>query len=226
MHYALRWFALALVASSCATKIAVADALDSWTTWSTAQPYVSKQIPPNAMVIRGQGTDAYYVMEVDATTGALPIEGDIDVTIDYSGTTGAAVPSHAAYVAGTDSGTLRGIHVDSSGDVQVDVGSSSGRSYVTSVRNPYNGVPVTTGAWVQLIASTGSTINTFTLFDSSGQTLELGTGAAMSESRKLIIPPGGLDGTVPLAIPSGTRVSVRAISADATVGELDITFFN
>lgn len=229
MHYALRWFALGIVLSSCATKIALADAIDSWTTWSTAQPYVSKQVPPNAMIMRGKGTDAYYVLEADPATGAIPVDinsGTVTVDIDYSGAPGSPVPSDAAYVGGTDAGTLRGIHVDSSGDVQVDVGSSSGRSFVTTVINPYGSIPVTSLAWVEVIASTSATINAFTLFDSSGQTLELGTGAAMAETRKLLIPPGGIDGLVPLAIPSGTRVSVRAISTSATVGELAMTFFN
>lgn len=100
---------------------------------------------------------------------------------------------------------------------------SNGRNYADSIRKDYSAGSVTTGAWVQLIASTAATINSIVLFDSSGQTLELGTGAAASETRKLIIPPGGFAGTIPLAIPAGTRVSVRAISATASTGEINIT---
>lgn len=51
--------------------------LDSWTTWSTAQPYVSKQVPPGAMIVRGSGTNSYYVLEVDPTTGALPVDATV-----------------------------------------------------------------------------------------------------------------------------------------------------
>lgn len=97
-----------------------------------------------------------------------------------------------------------------------------GRSYADSARNDYTGVNVTTGAWVQLIASTAADINMLYIFDSSGQTLELGTGAAASETRKMIITPGGLPDGVPLRIASGTRVSIRAISATASVGEIDL----
>lgn len=104
--------------------------------------------------------------------------------------------------------------------------SPAGRSYADSVRNVYSSTNVTTSAWVQLIASTAATINSLTIFDSCGQTLELGTGAAASESRVLIIPPGGFDGPVPLTIASGTRVAVRAISATCSTGELDITGLN
>lgn len=101
--------------------------------------------------------------------------------------------------------------------------SPAGRSYADSARNDYTSTSVTTGAWVQLIASTAAVINQLYLFDSSGQTLELGTGAGGAETRKLIIPPGGIDGPVNIAIPAGTRIAVRAVSATASVGELDIT---
>lgn len=101
-----------------------------------------------------------------------------------------------------------------------------GRGYVTSVRNDYSSTAVTTGAWVQLIASTASAINALTLFDSCGQTLELGTGAAAAETRVLLIPPGGLDGQFLLNIASGTRVSVRAVSASCSSGELTFTAFS
>lgn len=103
---------------------------------------------------------------------------------------------------------------------------SAGGTYADSVRNDYSSTSVTTGAWVQLIASTAAIIKKITIFDSCGQTLELGTGAAAAETRKLIIPPGGIDGQMQLNIPAGTRVSVRAISATCSVGELDITGFN
>ncbi len=107
-----------------------------------------------------------------------------------------------------------------------DSPSSGGRTYADSVRKDYTGGSVTTGAWVQLIASTAATGNCMQLFDSSGVTLELGVGAAASETRVLIIPPGGLDACVPLKIPASSRLSVRAVSATASTGELDITLLN
>jgi hypothetical protein len=99
-------------------------------------------------------------------------------------------------------------------------------TYADSVRNDYSSVNVLTSAWVQLIASTAAEIDLLTVFDSCGQTLELGTGAAASESRQLIIPPGGVDGQFQLRIPAGTRVSVRAVSANCTSGEINITGYN
>jgi hypothetical protein len=104
--------------------------------------------------------------------------------------------------------------------------STKGRTYADSARNAYASTSVTTGAWVQLIASTAANINALQIFDSCGQTLELGTGAAAAETRVMIIPPGGLDGQVSLYIPASTRVSVRAISGTCSTGELDITGLN
>lgn len=229
--------------------------IDTWTTWVTAHPTQAKQLPPSVLTARGAGTNAYYVMEVDPTTGALPVSGSVTATNPSVGATGAAVPASGTYIAGSDAGTLRGAIVDSSGRqivagagtagsaaggvltvqgsasgtaIPVTVSSSTaptGRTYADSIRNAYASVNVTTGAWVQLIASTAAAINAITLFDSSGQTLELGTGAALSETRKLIIPPGGLDGQVSLVIASGTRVSIRAVSGTASSGEIDITGF-
>lgn len=100
-----------------------------------------------------------------------------------------------------------------------------GRTVIATVRNDYGSTPVTTGAWVQLIASTASIINMIELFDSSGQTLELGLGAPASESRLILVFPGG-NGQVPVTIPSGSRLSVRAVSATANAGELDLNAYS
>jgi hypothetical protein len=118
---------------------------------------------------------------------------------------------------------VNGAVVTSLNPVPVQILSQAGRTYIASVRNDYSSVNVTAGTWVELIAATAAEINGIMLFDSSGQTLELGLGAAATETRTLIIPPGGLDGFIPLQIPSGSRVSIRAISATANSGEINIT---
>lgn len=109
--------------------------------------------------------------------------------------------------------------------IPVTVGATT-HAYVDSVRNDYSSTNVTTGAWVELIASTAGAIAHLQIFDSSGQTMELGIGAAASETRILIIPPGGLSSTYDINIPTATRISIRAISATANSGEIDITGTN
>lgn len=95
--------------------------------------------------------------------------------------------------------------------------------YSESVRNDYSSVNVTTGAWVQLIASTASYTRKILLFDGGGYAMELGFGAAAAETRQLLIPPGGFNGPIPFAIPAGTRLSIRAVgAATVSVGEICI----
>lgn len=94
---------------------------------------------------------------------------------------------------------------------------------VAFVRNAYASVNVTSAAYVQLVASTAAAYQQVQIFDSSGQTLKLAFGGAGVEVDKLIIPPGGTN-PISITIPSGTRVSIKAISATASVGEIDIQF--
>jgi hypothetical protein len=103
--------------------------------------------------------------------------------------------------------------------------SFSGRAKVNLIRNDYSLTNVTTGAYVQLVASTAATINLLDVFDSSGNTMVLAVGGAGSEVDQFYISPGG-NGRIELSIPSGSRISVKAVSANSTVGELVINCFS
>jgi hypothetical protein len=303
-----------------ATK-AGAIPLDSWTTWSTDQPYVSKQVPPGAMIVRGSGTDAYYVLEADPTTGAIPVDAtfvfppgaQVEVTnfpatvdVNYGTPTSSTIRNAAMLgvgstavsnsnpvpisdaggvitvdgtVAATQSGTWTvqpgntanttpwlmtinqggnsatvdaggALKVDASGSTQpisgtvtvsnlpttVDTNSGANsastlrvtegsRTYADSFNKDYTSGNVTTGAWVELIASTAAAINLLCITDTSGQVMELGTGAAASETRVFLIAQGS-SACIPLRIASGTRLSVRAVTASATSGYLTISGMN
>lgn len=104
--------------------------------------------------------------------------------------------------------------IDANGNQLVATGSTA-VSYVDSAVTNYGGTPVTTGAWVQIIAALPSAASGVEIFDSSGEILELGVGAAAAEARVWVIQPGG-NGRVPLTFASGARISLRAISANAT----------
>lgn len=101
----------------------------------------------------------------------------------------------------------------------------NGKSSVEIIRNDYTGTSVTTGAYVELVSSSSADINRMSVFDSSGETLKIAVGAAASEVDQFNIFPGG-NGIVDLFIPSGSRISVRAVSATASVGELNINCFS
>ena len=91
------------------------------------------------------------------------------------------------------------------------------------IRNVYSTTNVTTAAYVQLVASTTSNINRLWIFDSSGQDFVLAVGAAASEVDQIQISPGGWDAPIDLFIPSGSRISIKAVSATANSGILLIT---
>jgi hypothetical protein len=96
--------------------------------------------------------------------------------------------------------------------------------YANSTRLDYSVTNVTTGAWVELLASVGANdIQGLTLFDGGGYAMELGIGGAGSEARLLLIPPGGFNGVIPLNIPATSRLSIRAVGAAlVNAGEIDI----
>ena len=94
----------------------------------------------------------------------------------------------------------------------------------TKVRNVYSSTNVTTSAWVQLVAVTANPTTSLEIFDSSGQTLQLGVGASGSEVGQLYIYPGG-NGVILEGIAKGSRVSIKAVSGTANSGEIDINFY-
>lgn len=172
--------------------------LDTWPTWNTDFPYIARQVPPSALIVRGSGTDEYYVLEVDPTTGAIPV--------DIGGS--PIVPDVAFDSGPVDSDTQRV--------------TEGGRAYADSTRLDYSITNVTTGAWVELDAALAQEINWLMVFDSCGQTMELGVGAAASETRFLLYGPGGVYG-VPVNIPTGSRLSIRAVSGNCSLGEISLT---
>ena len=102
-------------------------------------------------------------------------------------------------------------------------GEIAGLSVVNFVRYSYT-VPVTTAAYTELIASTSAAASKIYIFDSSGQSLYIAFGAAAAEVDKMIISPGG-NGECSLAIPAGTRVSIKAIGTNATTGIIIANLF-
>jgi hypothetical protein len=111
--------------------------------------------------------------------------------------------------------------VDSSGNLNISV-SAGGADYVDSVRHDHV-TPVTTLAWTELIAATAGDIEVLYVWDSSGEVLELGVGAAAAESRIFLVPRGGINGPISLHVAGGSRLSVKAVSADTAGGDLVLT---
>lgn len=85
--------------------------------------------------------------------------------------------------------------------------------------------PITTSAYTELIASSAFDLTQIETFETSGNVFVIAFGAIGSESNKYYISRGG-NGISDLAIPTGTRVSVKAVSGDASTGEFVINFLS
>jgi hypothetical protein len=160
------------------------------------------EVPPSVYTLE-QGLNDYTV--------ASPTKSVI-----YGKTTGGG----GGYVA---------VKVNPSGALTTEVNGTvlvqNGVTYRNRIRLVYSSTNVTTGAWVQLLASVGATaIKEIEIFDSSGETLELGIGASGSEVVQSYIIPGG-NGRIPLQIPAGTRLSIKAVSATANSGEIVVNLY-
>lgn len=184
------------------------------------------------------GTNVLGALVANQSVNVAQIAGTNTVTAGVSGlqavggnaASGAADAGNPVKVGGLFTTTPPTLTTGQRGNFLVDVNgrqiisNATGRTVVTTVRNAYATTSVTTGAWVQLVASTSAAIHELEIFDSSGQTLEIGTGAAAAEARLIIVYPGG-NGRVPVLVASGTRLSIRAISATASAGELNINAY-
>jgi hypothetical protein len=95
---------------------------------------------------------------------------------------------------------------------------------LTTSRIDYTVTNVTTGAWVEVYPALPQPVNRIEIFDSSGRTMEIGFGPSGGETRLVIVFPGG-NGPVPVDLPNNARISIRAVSATASSGEIDLNFY-
>jgi len=84
----------------------------------------------------------------------------------------------------------------------------------------------TTG-YTELVSDVQNTqnVNQIEIFDSTGNTALLGTGAAASEVVLIHITPGG-NGVIGLRIDAGTRMAVKPLITPAINTELVINFYD
>lgn len=118
------------------------------------------------------------------------------------------------------------LKVDGSAVTQPISGTITEAGYTSSefARIDYTSINVTTVAYTALLASTATAYQEFEIFDSSGQTLVIAFGAAASEVNKFLVFPGG-NGRIKRNVPSGTRISIKAVSATANTGEISLNLY-
>ena len=126
----------------------------------------------------------------------------------------------AAYMIGYDGATHREFLLTPTGGLLT---SPVTKNIIEAVRIDYSVTTVTTLAWTQVVAATSAGVEWMDIFDSSGETLEVGIGAAGSEVQLGYVIPGG--NSLYNGIPVGTRIALRAVSANAAVGEFVVNMF-
>jgi hypothetical protein len=82
---------------------------------------------------------------------------------------------------------------------------------------------ITTSAYVQLTAASSRDSEALVISNNTTKTLILAVGAAASEVDQCYIPPSAVGLIIPLRIPLGSRISVKALDASATTGFLAIS---
>lgn len=82
---------------------------------------------------------------------------------------------------------------------------------------------VTTSAYVQLVAATPITVSRLQVCDTSGKILKISSGAASSELDLFTVSVSGCV-IVPYYIIAGTRLSIKAVDANATTGYNTVSF--
>ena len=173
---------------------------------------------------------------VDAVQSGTWNINNISGTISLPTGAATAAKQPALGTAGTASAdviTVQGIasmtalKVDGSAVTQPvsisSVPAESGRSKVLLATINYVSTNVTTSAYTEITASTTGAINRLYIADTSGSALIIAVGGAGSEVDQLYVGPGGSDAPYELNVPSGSRLSIKALDANATSGRLILT---
>lgn len=198
--------------------------------WTTAITAVSLPLPTGAATETTVAAINTKTPALGQTTksGSVPVtiasdQGNVNTTVSNLPTTvalnaGIASASTLRTVIATDQAALP---VTQSGTWSIDIASNYNRAKVGLYTYDHT-VAVTTSAYTQVVSSTAAAIKRLHIFDSSGSALYVAIGAAASEVDQFFIPPGGID-QIDFYIPSGSRISIKAVDTATSSGKLLIT---
>jgi hypothetical protein len=83
---------------------------------------------------------------------------------------------------------------------------------------------ITTVAYRTIIAATAAAATVMEIFAPWGEVVVVAFGAAAAEVDQFYVTPGG-NGPVSIAIPAGTRISMKAITANVAAGYLIVNLY-
>jgi hypothetical protein len=111
---------------------------------------------------------------------------------------------------------------ETTGEIPVSTGGAVAATTIKeTVYIDYAMAPITTADWTEIIVATSDLIKDWSVFDSSGEVMELGVGALGAEARFALVQPGGGD-PFKHQLPAGSRISIRAVTANVNDGLLVI----
>lgn len=93
-----------------------------------------------------------------------------------------------------------------------------------SVANDCTSTTITAAAYVTMVASLAGACSAIEVFNTTAKAIKLAIGAAASEADIYTLPPGTKSEIIPREIKKATRISAKALGADATTGFLVVNF--
>lgn len=87
----------------------------------------------------------------------------------------------------------------------------------------YSNVPASTNPTHELIAATSRSIFKAQIFDTTGSFFGIYTGKVGEEEEAFLVGPGSNE-SIPIVIPTGTRVSIRSLASAPVSGSIAINF--
>ncbi len=173
-------------------------------------------VATGALRVAAQPGNASGIADFNAgTTGAQTPRASVNITrngTELSYNTGASDANTQRVVLADESKAARGL-------AAIQLTSSSVFPYYQD----FSSATLPTATWTQVIASLGSDVNWISVSNNSSSFIQLGVGAGASEVEWFRIPPGGVPSGIPLRIASGSRIAIKAATADITDGFLSIS---
>ena len=180
------------------------------------------------------GTSATTAITIQGSASgvAIPVSGTVTTSNSANGATGSAVPAQATQVAGSKSGTLQALALDSSGNLNVDLQTAlpAGANNIGSITNITGTVSLPTGAATLAAqnavigSATGGTAATSSeltggVYNTTLPTLTNGqqAGVQVDVNGRQIVVGAGTAGTA-----SGGVVTVQGVSG-GTVLPVNVT---
>lgn len=96
---------------------------------------------------------------------------------------------------------------------------------IVPVSYSHASAPVTTSAYTVIIAATSAAVTTLYVSDTSGSSLVVAFGGSSLEVNQICLSPGFAD-WLPLRVPEGTRISIKALDSDTASGMFLISGFS